>query len=78
MRKLPLIIVEWEDVTQHTGWRNEEAVKDEHISHCKMVGWKTGGDKGNIFIATAFDDDGCSNGRRIIPRGCIRNIRRLE
>ena len=77
MRKAPLIIVEWDDVSSYDGWRDAEEAKDNKPFQAKMVGWEISRNKVCLVLATAFSGDEC-NGRRVIPRGCIRNIRRLE
>ena len=79
MRKLPLIVVEWDDVSSFGGWKTEkEALDEERPFVAKMVGWEIARNKEYITLATAFSDDDDCNGRRCIPRGCIRSIRRIE
>lgn len=77
MRKLPLIIVEWDDVSSYDGWRDTEESKTSKPFQARMVGWEISRNKDCLVLATAFSDDEC-NGRRVIPRGCIRNIRKVE
>jgi len=74
----PLIIVEWNDVSTHDGWRStKEIAKKSKLWKAKMVGWEIARDKNKIVIATAFSETEC-NGRRTIPIGCINKIKRLE
>lgn len=77
MRKLPLIVVEWNDTCTSSSWKLEEDCK--HIEmKCVSVGWKLrSGRKFLTLTATRDGEDGC-NDRQTIPRGCIRSIRRLE
>ena len=79
MRKLPLIIVEWDDVSSFGGWKTRgESLNEEKPFKARMVGWEIARNKNYITVATAFADDDDCNGRRCIPRGCITSIRRLE
>lgn len=79
MRKRPLLIVEWDDVSSFSGWLELDKVAEEcKPFRAKMVGWEISRDKQNLVLATAFDGENECNGRRVIPRGCIRSIRRLE
>lgn len=78
MKKYPLIVVEWDDVSSFSSWEEIEKSQQAKPFRAKMVGWEIHRDRENIVIATAFDNDGECNGRRVIPRGCIRDIRRLE
>ena len=77
MRKRPLVIVEWDDVSSFSGWEDIKESKSIKPFQAKMVGWEISRNKNYLILATAFSEDEC-NGRRVIPRGCIRNIRRLE
>ena len=76
-KKLPLIIVEWDDVSSFGGWEDTKESKALKPFQAKMVGWEISRNKSRLVLATAFSEDEC-NGRRVIPRGCIRSIRRLE
>ena len=79
MKKLPLIIIEWDDVSSFGGWEiTKDALEKEKPFRAKMVGWEIARNKGYITLATAFSDADDCNGRRCIPRGCIISIRRLE
>lgn len=78
-KKKPLLLVEWDDVSSFTGWETEEnALAKEKPFRAKMVGWEISRNKDYLVLATAFSDDKDCNGRRYIPRGCIKLIRRLE
>lgn len=78
MEKRPLVVVEWDDVSSYSGWELEkDALEKEKPFRAKMVGWQIRRNKDLLVVATAFSDDEC-NGRRYIPGGCIRSIRRLE
>lgn len=78
MKKYPLVIIEWDDVGTVSGWENIKESQQLKPFRAKTVGWEIHKDKENIVLATALDNDGDCNGRRVIPRGCIRGIRRIE
>jgi len=79
MKKRSLIVVEWYDVSSFSGWMPvKDSLQEEHPFEAVMVGWELGKNKEYITLATAFTEDEESNGRRCIPRGCIKSIRRLE
>lgn len=78
MRKRPLLLIEWDDVSSWSGWESIDKYKGYKPARAKMVGWRIHGDRQNIVIASALDNDDCCNGVRVIPRGCIRSMRELE
>ena len=79
IRKRPLLLIEWDDVSSFSGWETEgDALKKEKPFQAKMVGWEIYRNKDYLALATAFSDGEDCNGRRYIPRGCIRNIRKIE
>jgi len=70
MKKRPLLIVEWEDISTHRAYRDEqEAGQIEPV--------KAG--KRGYFVLTPmrFDNGECGD-RQVIPRGCITSIRKVE
>ena len=78
MRKLPLIIVEWDDISGYAGWATEKQVKEAEVIPCVTVGWQVKSTaKKLITVATRNTQDEYSD-RSTIPKGCIRSIRRLE
>ncbi len=75
--KRPLLEVEWEDSATNLGWRD----MDEHDPApivCKTVGYKIKGTKTSICLASSLSDQGGTNDRMIIPKGCIRAIRKVK
>ena len=78
MKKRPLLIVEWDDITTSTGWRNEEDDRSERVCHNASVGWKVKSSRKFLQITPMRDDQGMCDDRQIIPRGCITSIRRVE
>lgn len=77
MSKRRLIVVEWDDVSSYGGWADIEESKGNRPFRATMVGWELSRNKDCLVLATAFSEDEC-NGRRVIPRGCIKSIRRIE
>lgn len=83
MRKLPLIIVEWDDITTDTGWGYDDEDKSSEHLGCISVGWKVKSNRRFLQITPMRSHwhgskySKCSD-RQIIPRGCIKSIRRLE
>lgn len=77
MKKRRLLLVKWDDVSSYGGWIDVGEAKNCRPYQAKMVGWELFRDKKNLIIATGFSEDEC-NGRRVIPRGCIRSIRVLK
>ncbi|MCK4814241.1 hypothetical protein KA005_00605 [bacterium] len=83
MRKLPLLIVEWDDITTDGGWKYDDEDHSDHILGCISVGWQVKSNRRYLIISpmrsayTHSKRSKCDD-RQIIPRGCIRSIRRLE
>ena len=78
MRRRPLVVVEWEDITTHRAHRDEsEAGKIEPVKAIS-VGWKLSSRKGYLSLTPMRFENGECGDRQVIPRGCIRSIRRLE
>ncbi len=77
MRKLPLIIVEWEDTTGQSSWE-EEKNADFKIKPSFSVGWKLKTDRKYVLITRQREVGGNFADRLKIPRGCIKSIKRLE
>jgi len=83
MRKLPLIVVEWDDITTHSGWEYDDEDMSKHCLACVSVGWKVKSSKGYLQISPVRSGWSGSryskcDDRQIIPKGCIKSIRRLE
>jgi len=83
MPKLPLIVVEWDDITTDRGWEYEDEDCTGHSIHCISVGWQVKSNRKYLVISPMrgfFQSRKLSkcDDRQIIPRGCITNIRRLE
>ena len=83
MRKLPLIVVEWEDITTHSGWEYDDVDLSKNVLACVSVGWRVKSSRGYLQIVPMRSQwhgskySKCDD-RQIIPRGCIKSIRRIE
>lgn len=79
MQKKQLLLVEWEDITTDDGWLSPDENHASKIVSIKSVGWKIKSDRQHLVITPmlGINNERC-NDRQIIPRGCIRSIRRLE
>jgi len=78
MKKRPLLLVEWVDTTGGSGWENENREFAKKLITTYTVGWKLKSDRKTLVITgTRNSVEDCSD-RNIIPRGCVRSIRRLE
>lgn len=77
MKKRPLLLVEWDDITTDRGWEDEESDCTNPAAHCVSVGWQLKSNR-RYLVITAMRSHGSCNDRQIIPRGCIRSIRRIE
>lgn len=78
MRKLPLLVIEWEDIETDTEWHGEHEVVISHKEPYRSVGWRVKSNKKTLQISPMRDPYGKCSDRQIIPRGCIKSIRRLE
>ena len=78
MRKLPLVIVEWDDTSTHTKWCKEDREHTEDASHCVSVGWRLSSSREHIVLTPMRDKEGWCSDRQIIPRGCITSITKIK
>ncbi len=77
MRKLPLVIVEWEDITTHRAYKDElESGKIEPVKAIS-VGWRLKSKKGYLALTPMRFDNGECGDRQVIPKGCITSIKKL-
>lgn len=77
MKKRPLIVVEWDDTCSDTGWEKETKRSDTAIKSIS-VGWRLPNSGRDIVLTPMRNEFDNCNDRQIIPRGCIKSIRRLE
>lgn len=78
MRKLPLVLIEWDDITTCPGWTSDSGDYAERVSHCTSIGWKLNSTRKHLVITPMRDNWGKCDDVQIIPRGCIKSIRRIE
>lgn len=78
MKKLPLVVVEWNDTTSASKWVDE---KDADLdSACVFsVGWRLKSPRKYVLLTPQRDIvyNQCAD-RIKIPKGCIRSIRKIE
>jgi len=83
MRKLPLLVVEWDDICTHSGWEWDDEDCSDFVTHCISVGWKVKSTRKYLQLSPMRSEFKYSkrskcDDRQIIPRGCIIGVRRLE
>ncbi|KKN50780.1 hypothetical protein LCGC14_0629500 [marine sediment metagenome] len=78
MRKRQLIEVKWDDIAGYKNWRAEDSLNRTSPSKCVTVGWKMQSDRKVLRVASTRSDTGDCVDLEVIPRGCIRSIRRIE
>jgi hypothetical protein len=78
MKKWPLVIVEWDDTSTNTGWDEEREDYTKEALSCISVGWKLKSTRKHIVITPMRTVEGRCNDRQIIPRGCIKSIKRID
>jgi hypothetical protein len=78
MRKRPLIVVEWDDITTNTDWDKEDIDHTKDALSCISVGWRLKSTNKHLVLTPMRTKDGRCNDRQIIPKGAIRSIRRIE
>ncbi len=78
MRKLPLVVIEWEDTTSDRRWESEKNA-DVKTALIHTVGWRLKSDRKYYLLTTQRDTTHRECSDRIkIPRGCIKSIRVIE
>ena len=78
MRKLPLVKVEYDDVTGQSGWDTPENIKKTEPVGCITVGWQVKSTAKKLVIVSTQSDNKTYSDRNTIPKGCIKSIKRLE
>ena len=79
--KPKLVRIDWVDTVSNNGWRTEDGPK-EALAKCSTVGWLVGSTREAKTLAATIGDMGEGDRRLgdrvIIPRGCIKSIRKLR
>lgn len=77
---MKLVLVEWDDIVTDGGWKPRSAPLE--LAKCFSVGVLIEDRKDAIVIAqskASFDDGAhCVSDRCIIPKGCIKRMRKLK
>lgn len=74
--KLKLVLVEWEDITTHNGWRPHGEVTEP--IRCATVGFLVSKDKKYIRLAPTMSDDGRPCDPWTIPMGTVTKYRVID
>lgn len=78
IKKRPLLVIEWIDTGTSHIWRNEAQSLEETPLYSESVGWKLPSSKGAVVITPMRNEsDQCAD-RQVIPKACIKSIRRVE
>ncbi len=78
MRKRALLIVEWDDIAGYKNWRYEDDLEGTRATPCITVGWKMKSDNKVLRIASTRSTINECVDLQVIPKGCIRSIRKIE
>ncbi len=79
VKKRPLVVVEWEDTTSSSGWDYEEDRYNDPTAVIFTVGWQIKSHRDRLILSSQHNKrDNQIGGTWVIPRGCIKSIRRLE
>ncbi len=82
MKKYPLVLVEWEDSATHCCWNPVDECREMTTAKCQTVGWIVHKNKERVVLTSSLNKEpdvhrNCDH-RTMIPRGCVKVIRRLE
>ena len=78
MKKGTLVVVEWQDTTINISWHGENNLEDCQPNVCFTVGWQVNSSRTILRIASTRNINGEWVGITAIPKGCVRNIRKLD
>ena len=81
MKKLPLVLITWQDAhAGGGGWLSIEKVSaQQSLPHlCYTVGWVIHRDRYSLIVAQNRSYDGDVSDTMTIPLGCIRKTERLQ
>jgi len=71
-----LAIVEWDDIVSHAGWCDEWE-PDIEPARCIDVGWVIERDGYIVLVRSLHPAESASGDAAALPRGCVRDIRRV-
>lgn len=78
MQKRSLWLVEWEDPSGISRWSDEKTMDKIEPIICQSVGWRVKAPKGHIQVAASRSSTGQCADSNLIPKGCVKSIRRIE
>jgi hypothetical protein len=70
----PVVTVCWADSTTYAGWQSIEYPRKPQIIY--STGYLLQEDEDHITISSHVDPDGDTTDTMVIPRGCIKSLRR--
>ena len=77
-RKFPLVLVNWVDSCSWHEWQSPESAAKAGPTQCRTVGWQITGTKKSISVVQSVNECDDVSETWIIPRSCVRRIRRLR
>jgi len=78
MKKRPLLIVEWDDISTHRAYSDEKEAGQFEPVKAVSVGWRLKGKRGYLALTPMRFNNGECGDRQVIPNGCITSIRKVE
>ena len=82
MKKIPLVLIKWQDITSsHTGWINETDISKLKTATCYTVGWVMKEDDKNLYVISALvehNGEWSQSFDTVIPKGVIDSIKILR
>ncbi len=74
------VYIEWADSTSFSAqrWREKDESEGLTPSTIKSVGWLLSSSKKQVLITSSISDEDHRSGCLVIPRGCIKRMRRLK
>lgn len=72
-----LLIIDWEDIVEKSGWLGDEEAQNYPPALCKTVGWFVNDDDSNIRLTSTVANDGDKN-ITVIPKGVIRQVKKIS
>ncbi len=72
-----LLLITWDDIVSDSGWIKDADAEVYRPVRCKDIGWFVNDDKLNIRITTSVSSSGEKN-ITVIPKGVIRNVRKIK
>ena len=75
--RIPLVEIEWTDTTFVSGWKTLKEHQNEKPNLCRTVGNLIRVSRHSLHVVATQDDQGNVADQTIIPRRCVRRMRRI-